>query len=250
MLTLDEAEKLGGVAQEAAQITRDRTLNRWDEEDITEEFTRNLVDELNDASMKHLIAAEEFSKINPKAESAVGADFLFVVVYATKSAITDWGFLTQAKYYSNATNRSGAGSKLVDQCSTMQSHTPGSFANIYYDDTYRFFPASQIASDGLSQTGLSLMEMSKKFSNRATQNFFKEVFYGLWGDRWVAQYAHQLLGANSSDSVPDRGIATDGGENTDIKRGIVSIIKEDGVEYSVTERLEYGDMNMFSETNI
>lgn len=183
MLSLDEAENLGAVAQEAALITRDTTLGVSDEEDITDEFIHNLVSKLNSASMKHLVAADELSKINPRAESVVGADFIFMVVYATRAAITDWGFLSQAKYYANATNRSGATTKLVDQCNTMQGHTPASFANIYYNDTYRFFPASQLVADGLADTKLSLPEMSKKFSNRATRNFFKEVFYGLWGDR-------------------------------------------------------------------
>lgn len=250
MLSLQEAENLGAVAQEAAQITRDNTLCRWGEEDITKEFIRALVNELNNTSMRHLIVADEFSKLYPRAESVIGVDFLFVVVYATETAITNWGFLSQAKYYANAANQSNATTKLVDQCDTMKGHTPSSFANIYYEDTYRFFPASQIAADGLANTGLSLREMSKRFSNRATRNFFKEVFYGLWGDRWVAQHADQLLGANTADDVPKRGVVTDGGENADIRHGVVTIIKEKNVEYSVTEKFNYEDMEMFTNTEI
>jgi hypothetical protein len=250
MHSLDAAENLGAAAQEAAQITRDNTVGHWDEEDITDEFVDNLVDELNGASMKHLIAADDFSKNNPTAESAVGADFIFVVVYATEAAITDWGFLSQAKYYANAANQSSATSRLVNQCNTMQSHTPSSFANIYYEDTYRFFPASQLVADGLTNNGLSLMEMSTKFSNRATRTFFKEVFYGLWGDQWVAQYFNELLEADTSDDVPDRGVMTDGGENDSIVRGVITIIKERNVEYRVTDELGYENLNIFSDSDI
>jgi hypothetical protein len=250
MLSLAAAEGLGSAAQEAAQIARDNTVRRWDEEDITEEFVDNLVDELNDASMKHLIAADSFSKINPKAESAVGADFLFVVVYASQAAITSWGFLSQAKYYANAVNQSNAKTRLAEQCETMQQHTPSSFANIYYDDSYRFFSASQIAADSLVNTNLELEEMSKKFSNRATRQFFKEVFYGLWGDRWVAEHADQLLNANKPDEVPDRAVATDGGENSPTKWGVVTIIKDQDVEYSVLDELDYENVEIFSDAGI
>jgi hypothetical protein len=250
MLSLDEAENLGAVAQEAALITRDTTLSVWDEEDITEEFIHNLVSELNSASMKHLIAADELSKINPSAESVVGADFIFVVVYATRAAITSWGVLSQAKYYANAANRSSATTTLVDQCRTMQGHTPASFANIYYNDTYRFFSASQLAADGLTDKDLSLPEMSKDFSNRATRNFFKEVFYGLWGDRWVAQHSSQLLGTNTIGDVPNRRTVTDGGENFPAKRVIITIVKERDVDYRVTDELGYEDAEIFSDRNI
>lgn len=250
MLSLNEGENLGAAAQEAAQIARDNTTSRWDEEDITEGFVRNLVNELNRASMKHLIVADSFSKLNPKAESAVGADFLFVVVYATEAAITSWGFLSQAKYYVNAVNQSNAKARLVGQCETMQEHTPSSFANIYYEDTYRFISAGQIAADGLATTELSVEEMSKKFSNRATRNFFKEVFYGLWGDRWVAQHADQLLEANTADDVPDRAVATDGGENASTKWGVITVIKEQNVEYSVSNELDYENTEIFTDKNI
>lgn len=250
MLSLIEAENLGAVAQEAAGITRDNTQNWWSEDDITEEFVDNLVDELNGASMKHLIAADKFSKHSPRAESAVGADFLFVVVYATAAAITSWGFLSQAKYYANAVNQSNAKDRLVGQCETMQEYTPSSFATIYYDDTYRFISASQIAADGLTNTDLSLEAMSRKFSNRATRYFFRDVFYGLWGDRWVAQYADRLLVADTAADVPDRSMATDGGEDDGGRWGVVTIVKAEELEYRVTDRLGYDEVDLFSDSNI
>lgn len=250
MLSLNAAENLGATAQEAAQITRDNTSSYWDEEDITDEFVDNLVDGLNSTSMNHLIAADDFSKINPRAESAAGADFIFVVVYATESSITDWGFLSQAKYHANAVNQSNAASRLVGQCATMQDHTPSSFANIYYEGTYRFFPASQIAADGLTNNELSLRGMSTKFSNRATRRFFKEVFYGLWGDRWVSQCYDELLEADSSDDIPNREAMTDGGENDSSVRGIITIIKEKDVEYRVTDELGYENSDLFTDLDI
>jgi hypothetical protein len=250
MLSLEEAEYLGTVARDAAQITRDNTLDWWGEEDVTDEFLNNLVSELNSASLQHLISTDEFSKRGPTAESAVGADFLFVVVYATEAAITQWGFVSQAKYYDNAKDQSDAADRLANQCATMRGHTPASFANIFYDDTYRFFPASQIAADRLVSTDLALSQMSTQFSNRATQKFFKEVFYGLWGDHWVAENADRILRADSEAEVPNRGLATDGGEDAYHKRGVVTILKEDGVEYSVTERLKYENTGLFTDTDI
>lgn len=254
MFNLGEADNLGGIARNAAQTTRNTTSSSWDEERITQEFTQNLSRYFSreKGPNKYLVDADYFSTNHPRAESATGADFYFIVVFASETGISNWGIVSQAKYFENASKRSTrAQTKLADQCETMQSHTSASFATIYYDSTYRFFPASQIASYLHAVPDLTQSKMGNKFANRASKQFFKEVFYGMWGDPWVADNLSQLLTADDESDIPDRGpVSTDGGEDGGPSYGTVVITKEDDVEYSVSQELEYQEQGLFLDSDI
>lgn len=254
MFNLGEADNLGGIARGAAQTTRNTTSPSWDEERITQEFTQNLSRDFSQAQEinKYLVDADYFSTNHPRAESATGADFYFIVVFASEIGITNWGIISQAKYFKNASKRSTrARAKLANQCETMQSHTPASFATIYYDNTYRFFPASQIASNIHAVPDLTQSKMGNEFANRASKQFFKEVFYGLWADPWVADNLNQLLTADDENDIPDRGtVSTDGGENYGPSYGTIVVVKTDDVEYSVSEELGYQELGLFLDSDI
>jgi hypothetical protein len=254
MFNLGEADNLGGIARNAAQTTRNTTSSSWDEERITQEFTQNLSREFSQKKgpSKYLVDADYFSTNHPRAESATGADFYFVIVFASETGISNWGIISQAKYFENASNRSTrAQTKLANQCETMQSHTSASFATIYYDSTYRFFPASQIVSDINAVPDLTQSKMGNEFANRASKQFFKEVFYGMWLDPWVADNLNQLLTADDESDIPNRGaVSTDGGENGGPSFGTVIIAKGDDVGYSVSQELEYQELGLFLDSDI
>lgn len=231
MLFSGQATRLSNLAQQAADSTRKRTRQHWDEDRITNRFIDQLEVKFDGYQIRNFdVVAEKLPDGKFGAEQYVGSDliFCFFVVMPNRAIAT--GVMAQAKYYETWKNNSALvqmARELKDSSNTMMSHSPASYGLVYMNDSYRYFPSQSLASINPTDYGMSKQKLYKDVTNQDTRAIFELLFRGNVGDPWIAKNLRAILNTTNSNLpprvMPDGGPqeVTEGGP-TGISIGLVS----------------------------